>query len=171
MIEHRPDSDAPRDVARHYLGDLVYGANDGLVTTFAVVSGVAGAALPPRIVFILGVANLLADGFSMGASGYLAIRSVDGGHRGIREPLAHAAATFLAFVVAGTVPLAGYALGGASFAWSCAITGATMFAVGAARALVMPRSWLRAGTEMLLVGAAAALVAYGAGAWLGSWRA
>lgn len=27
-------------VTRHYLRDLVYGANDGIVTTFAVVTGV-----------------------------------------------------------------------------------------------------------------------------------
>src|SRR5690606_28491498 len=31
--------------ARHYVGDLVYGANDGIITTFAVVAGVAGADL------------------------------------------------------------------------------------------------------------------------------
>ena len=70
-----PELHTVRDVARHYLGDLVYGANDGLITTFAVVAGVAGAALAPRIVIILGVANLVADGFSMAASNFLAIRS------------------------------------------------------------------------------------------------
>ena len=64
-----------REVLQHYLGDLIYGANDGIVTTFAVVAGVAGADLSPRIVLILGISNLLADGFSMGASNYLAIRS------------------------------------------------------------------------------------------------
>ena len=30
---------------RHYLRDLVYGANDGIITTFAVVAGVAGGSL------------------------------------------------------------------------------------------------------------------------------
>src|SRR5688572_33392658 len=64
-----------REILQHYLGDVVYGANDGIITTFAVVAGVAGARLSPRIVLILGVSNLLADGFSMGASNYLAIRS------------------------------------------------------------------------------------------------
>ena len=37
-----------------YVRDLVYGANDGIITTFAVVAGVAGAKLPPSIVIILG---------------------------------------------------------------------------------------------------------------------
>lgn len=58
-----------------YLAEVIYGANDGIVTTFAVVSGVAGAALDPAIVIILGAANLLADGFSMGMSNYLSRRS------------------------------------------------------------------------------------------------
>ena len=38
-----------REVLQHYLGDIIYGANDGIVTTFAVVAGVAGAALSPRL--------------------------------------------------------------------------------------------------------------------------
>lgn len=171
-LAHEPASPATRDVVRHYLGDLVYGANDGLVTTFAVVSGVAGAALEPKIVLILGAANLLADGVSMGASGYLAIRSAasaDGVDRGIREPLAHAGMTFLAFFVAGAIPLAGYVLSGSSFAVSAALTGLTMFAAGAARSRVTPRPWLRCGLEMLAVGAAAAAVAYGLGALLSAW--
>jgi len=31
--------------ARHYIRDLVYGANDGIITTFAVVAGVTGGEL------------------------------------------------------------------------------------------------------------------------------
>lgn len=58
-----------------YLRDFVYGANDGIITTFAVVAGVAGANLSARIVLILGFANLLADGFSMAMSNYLSEKS------------------------------------------------------------------------------------------------
>lgn len=58
-----------------YLPDFVYGANDGIVTTFAVVAGAAGALLSPGVIIILGIANLLADGFSMGASNFLSLRS------------------------------------------------------------------------------------------------
>ena len=48
-----------------YLADAIYGAIDGTVTTFAVVSGVGGAGLSSGIVIVLGVANLIADGFSI----------------------------------------------------------------------------------------------------------
>ena len=63
---------------RHrYLKDFVYGAIDGAVTTFAVVSGVAGAGLSSGIVVVLGIANLVGDGFSMAASNFLGTRAED----------------------------------------------------------------------------------------------
>lgn len=58
-----------------YLRDFVYGAVDGTVTTFAVVAGVAGAQLSSGIVIIMGLANLLADGFSMAVGNFLATRT------------------------------------------------------------------------------------------------
>ncbi len=61
---------------RHnYLRDWIYGGIDGSVTTFAVVSGVAGAQLSPVIILIMGFANLLADGFSMAASNFLGTKA------------------------------------------------------------------------------------------------
>jgi VIT1/CCC1 family predicted Fe2+/Mn2+ transporter len=71
---HTPAAIRQRLAARtphSYLRDWVYGGIDGAVTTFAVVSGVTGAALGSRVVVILGIANLIADGFSMAASNYL----------------------------------------------------------------------------------------------------
>jgi len=53
-----------------YLRDWVYGGIDGAVTTFAIVAGVVGADLSNRVVLILGLANVVADGFSMAASNY-----------------------------------------------------------------------------------------------------
>lgn len=58
-----------------FLEDGVFGANDGIISTFAIVASVAGAALSPAIVIIIGVANMLADAFSMATSNYLATRS------------------------------------------------------------------------------------------------
>jgi VIT1/CCC1 family predicted Fe2+/Mn2+ transporter len=53
-----------------YLRDWVYGGIDGAITTFAIVAGVVGAELSNRVVLILGLANVVADGFSMAASNY-----------------------------------------------------------------------------------------------------
>ena len=53
-----------------YLRDWVYGGIDGTVTTFAIMAGVVGADLSAGVVIVLGIANLLADGFSMAAANY-----------------------------------------------------------------------------------------------------
>jgi VIT1/CCC1 family predicted Fe2+/Mn2+ transporter len=158
-------------IAQHYIRDVVYGANDGLITTFAVAAGVLGGGLSARTVLIIGAANLLADGLSMGVGNYLSIRSHEGAlaaqNRPVEEasPMRHGLATLLAFVAAGAVPLAPFALGvaGQAFAWSVSLTFLMMFAVGALRALVTIDRWWVAGLEMLLLGIAVAIAAYGSG--------
>jgi VIT1/CCC1 family predicted Fe2+/Mn2+ transporter len=61
---------------RHnYLGDFILGAVDGAVTTFAIVAGAAGAGLSNGVALVLGLANVLADGFSMAAGNFLRARS------------------------------------------------------------------------------------------------
>src|SRR3989344_4271530 len=63
------------DTGGKYLGEFVYGAIDGTITTFAVVAGAAGASLSSGVVIILGFANLLADGFSMACGNFLSERT------------------------------------------------------------------------------------------------
>ena len=62
-------------VKNTYLKDCVYGGIDGAVTTFAIVAGVHGAGFSPTIIVALGIANVLADGFSMAASNYSATKA------------------------------------------------------------------------------------------------
>lgn len=60
---------------RGVLRDMVYGSIDGSVTTFAIVAGVAGAGLSSTVIIALGIANVLADGFSMAAGNYSGTRA------------------------------------------------------------------------------------------------
>ena len=74
-LEHGHTSEAirarlARDPRISYLRDWIYGGIDGVVTTFAVVASVVGADLPSRVVLVLGLANLVADGFAMAAGNY-----------------------------------------------------------------------------------------------------
>ena len=159
-------------IARHYVRELIYGANDGIITTFAVVAGVAGGGLSLRVVLIVGAANLLADGLSMAAGNYLSIRS----HESVLEaqglpeeeafPFRHAVATFLAFVAAGLLPLVPYLVPELPidrFVLSIGFTLAAMFAIGASRALIANVGWWRAGVEMLALGSVVAALAYVSG--------
>ena len=158
--------------ARHYLRDMVYGASDGIVTTFAVVAGVAGGALPPKVALIIGAANLVADGLSMAVGNYMSIHSNEGVRRadGLPEeesqPVRHAAATFGSFAVAGMLPLLPYLIPidpAARFPLAIALTLVALFATGVFRAIVTEESWLRNGLLMLSLGAVVAGVAYLAG--------
>jgi VIT1/CCC1 family predicted Fe2+/Mn2+ transporter len=163
----------PLQIARHYVREFIYGANDGLITTFAVVAGVAGGGLSLRVVLVIGAANLIADGLSMAVGNYLSIRS----HESVLEaeglpeeeasPVRHAAATFLAFVLVGAVPLVPYVIPEVAldrFLASIGLTLLAMFAVGASRAAISNVRWWRAGFEMLALGAIVAALAYGSGA-------
>ncbi len=160
----------------HYLRDVVYGALDGVVTTLAVVAGAAGANLEPRVAIILGVANLVADGLSMGASNYLALKSeLQQARRPIDEeaPWRHGLATAASFAIVGCLPLFGYALAQVSRIPALPTAGIVAFvtlgAAGAVRAPFVNKSLVASAAEMLAIGAAAASAAYGAGALAELW--
>lgn len=72
------------------MSDWVLGAVDGVVTTFAIVAGVVGAGLSAGVVVVLGLANLAADGLSMGASRYLGAQAdLERRDRATRRERAH----------------------------------------------------------------------------------
>lgn len=221
-IEKRISAPPGRGVLR----DVVYGGIDGSVTTFAIVAGVAGAGLSPFVIVALGLANVLADGFSMAAGNYSGtkadqdnarrIRAVeerhiarnpDGERREVREilaqkglsgavleeatdaitadreswialmmegeyglggvdphPLRAATATFLAFLVAGMIPLLPFLLGlEQAFALSSWMTMGVFFGIGTLKSIWSLAPWWRSGLETLAIGGVAAAVAYAVG--------
>jgi VIT1/CCC1 family predicted Fe2+/Mn2+ transporter len=209
-----------------YLKDCVYGGIDGAVTTFAIVAGVHGAGFSPTIILALGIANVLADGFSMAASNYSAtkaeyedierLRSVERRHirdvpEGEREeirqilslkgltgrtledavvdvssnektwidmmlvdeygkapadpqPMRAALATFFSFMACGLVPLLPFLLSLSDpFPVAIVTTAITFFFIGLLKSNWSLSPWWRSGLETLLIGSAAAAIAYGAG--------
>lgn len=174
------------------LGEFVYGAIDGTVTTFAVVAGAAGAGLSSAVIVVLGFANLFADGFSMGASAYLSAKSKrdlkirqhteageehkphDMSHG--QRPLTDGITTFSSFVIVGFVPFVLYVvdslfnLGIASstlFIWSAILSALVFIGVGVLKARVTKTKVWRAAGETFLLGTVAAVLAYILGDLLG----
>lgn len=163
-----------RKILGRYIKDIIYGANDGIVTTFAVVAGSVGAGLSAKVILILGFASLLADGFSMGAGNYLGSRSerevmqADGIMYG-KSVTVPALLTFFSFIIAGSIPLLPFVFGGGgSFTLAIITTGAALLLVGSSLgALVLHRHWMLWGFEMLLIGGTASTIAYGIGYLIG----
>lgn len=60
---------------KDFISEFVYGGIDGAITTFAVVAGAEGANLSLAIVIILGMANLIADGFSMSVGNFFSTKA------------------------------------------------------------------------------------------------
>lgn len=58
-----------------WIGQAIYGANDGLGSVFGIVSGVAGATAGGPAVLIAGLAGMMASALSMGSGAYLATKS------------------------------------------------------------------------------------------------
>jgi VIT1/CCC1 family predicted Fe2+/Mn2+ transporter len=62
--------------AASWIGDAIYGVNDGLGAIFGIVSGVSGATLGnAHFVLIAGLAGMIASALSMGSGAYLAAKS------------------------------------------------------------------------------------------------
>jgi len=216
--EHTPEAIAARIAAatnHSYLGDGVLGAIDGAVTTFAIVAGASGAGLPGGVALVLGLANVLADGFSMAVGNYLKAKAdsqivararrleehhIDHIPDGEREEIRHifaakgfdgpeldhvvdvitrdrnrwvdtmvraAATTFVAFLVAGLVPLVPLVLVARphAFAVSAAATALAFLAIGVVKGLLTEVRPLRAGLETLFIGGGAAFLAWVVGTW------
>jgi VIT1/CCC1 family predicted Fe2+/Mn2+ transporter len=149
---------------------MVYGALDGVITTMAVVAGASGAHLGVRVGLILGLANLIGDGISMGASNYLGLKSEieqAGGDVRNEAPWRHGLATIAAFVAAGSVPLLAFGFhrpaGLSVFALAATLSLVVLAATGAARAPFVGRKPWKSAAEMMVVGVVAGLAAYGVG--------
>src|SRR3989338_2895630 len=143
-----------------YLKEFVYGALDGTVTTFAIIAGSAGANLNSSIVLILGISNVLADGFSMASSNYLSEKS---DHEQEEDktslPFKKAAATFVSFVMVGSIPLLPYLINTIFGVWtentffvSCIFTFTAFLLVGQIRGKSGKRNKMISGFETLIIG-------------------
>jgi VIT1/CCC1 family predicted Fe2+/Mn2+ transporter len=224
--DHSPEAIRKRLSAgpRHsYLRDWVYGGIDGSVTTFAVVAGVVGGQLPPAVILVIGMANIIADGFSMAASNFLGTKTeheeikhleeIENRHidtfpegereevrqifkaRGfegedlervtelitsdrtrwvrtmlteeyglpkeVRSPWLAAISTFSAFIICGLAALIPFLFGlPFPLVFASILTGCVFFAIGSLKSLWSTVSWWRSGFGTLLVGSAAASLAY-----------
>ena len=93
----------PSNLFASYIKEIVYGGNDGIVTTFAVVAGFSGAYTTAHAtlqmsmvtVVLFGLANLFADGAAMGLGSFLSLRAEQSVYQFARKKEAPEARGFL----------------------------------------------------------------------------
>jgi vacuolar iron transporter family protein len=157
-----------------YLSEFVYGGIDGAVTTFAVVAGATGARFDVKVILVLGFANLIADGFSMGIGSYLSTKSEQElmikRKESIKDepsPVINGATTYTSFILIGFVPLLAYTadyvfdLGlNNLFGIATLLTALAFIGIGWLKSKVAHSHVPRAVAETLVLGAIAASLAY-----------
>jgi len=165
-----------RRFERKYLPEFVYGGMDGVITTFAVVSGVVGATLSPAIILILGFANLFADGFSMSLSDYMSVKSQNELSRKLGKSASRTAiATFLSFVLMGLIPLLSFIIASATnsdyfirnqFWLAIIFTGAALLIIGWLKGIVTEKHRLKSAIQTFVLGGIAAFLAFVTGKYI-----
>jgi VIT1/CCC1 family predicted Fe2+/Mn2+ transporter len=208
--------------------DVIFGANDGLVSILALVAGVYGATTDSRPILIAGIAGAIAGAISMGAGAYLSSKSEkevmdkENRRKGIKiktdrreeierlkefyhskgfdkkeaaaiadkvfssvkssseisigeevglaqeyswSPIKACMLTGLSFAVVSVIPILPFAFLGLIPAVLTAVLAsiATLFLVGASKAIFTRKSWLRSGFEMMLIGILAAAATFAIG--------
>ena len=208
--------------------DVIFGANDGLVSILALVAGVYGAVTESHVILIAGVAGAVAGAISMGAGAYVSSKSEkevtekESERKGTRRkrtpekereellkfyqakgfkrqdaeaiaarvasemesraaytigeeigltseeswpPTKAGTLTGLSFAIVSLIPVLPFALMEVTPAVITAVIAsiATLFGVGASKAIFTRKSWIRSGLEMMAIGTLAAAVTYAIG--------
>lgn len=94
-----------------YLKSIIYGASDGIITNFNIISGATGLSMSPLSTFIIALTVLIADGLSMGISDFLSYKAEKEENPKTytnEEPYKHGLVTFGSFVLFGLIPLSLY---------------------------------------------------------------
>ena len=208
--------------------DVIFGANDGLVSILALVAGVYGAITESHVILVAGAAGAIAGAISMGAGAYLSAKSEkevtekESDRKGLKRkgtpeeekerlirfyqargfkrrdaeavadrvaqqlesresytigeevgltseeswpPTKAALFTGLSFAVVSLIPILPFAFMEVTSAVIMAVIAsiATLFGVGASKAVFTRKSWLRSGLEMMAIGTLAAAATYAIG--------
>jgi vacuolar iron transporter family protein len=146
-----------------FLGEFIYGATDGIITTFSIVAGAAGGDLVQRVITILGVSNVLSDGYSMGVSRYLSAKAeIEQGLLTNKNAVESGIVTFISFVVIGVLPILPFFLYSGYKAKKISLAIATiLFAlIGIIKGMILKQPILNKGIESLFIGLSAALISY-----------
>lgn len=153
-----------------FLRNLVFGVEDGLVSTVGLLSGIAIAGVDRETILLTGIVLIFVEGFSMAAGSFLSEASVEEMHGGVddtRGSIAAGAVMFTSYFVAGLIPLLPYLLltVGQAFSFSVGCSVAALFLLGYWSGRSTRTAWRKA-LRMMLVGGAAIFVGTLAGSLL-----
>jgi VIT1/CCC1 family predicted Fe2+/Mn2+ transporter len=145
-----------------FVRNLVFGIEDGLVSTVGLLSGIAIAGISGATIFLTGTILIFVEAFSMAAGSYLSEESVEENFEAPQtqtRSIEGSAVMFISYVVAGYIPLLPYVLMDVSraFTTSIVLAFASLFILGlwSGRKSHMA---LKSAWRMAIVGGAAIII-------------
>mgnify|MGYP001572534733 CR=1 FL=1 len=156
----------------YILRSIIYGGIDGIITMFNIISGITGAKLNYKYIFIIGLAVLISDGLSMGISDYLSLnadiklKQNYKKHDLVNEikPIKNGLITFFSFIFFGFIPIFLYFIFNKSknnkyIKLIISIT-ISLFLLGSTQSKYTNESWYFTGTRLSVFGIITALIAF-----------
>lgn len=156
-----------------FVRNLVFGVEDGLVSTVGLLAGIAVGGVPRATILLTGVVYIAVEGFSMAVGSVLSEHSGAEAEAHTDLPLSRAVGSgiimFFSFCVAGLVPLLPYILlgEGVAFAASIALSLLALFILGITGARAAGIPLIKQGSQMLILGGSAILLGVIVGKVLG----
>jgi VIT1/CCC1 family predicted Fe2+/Mn2+ transporter len=168
-------------VGAESIREVVFGVEDGVVQNMTLIAGMVGAALSNSVILLAGTINAIAGVLSMSMGTFLSSKAEQdvkmvAPHGAPRisndellgSPKSDALVMAGAYAAGAAVPLVPFVVGavstGVALAIAVMLTAATLFGLGAAKAVVSHQSRVRSGLEMLILASAAGLAGYALGA-------
>lgn len=149
-------------VDEDYLRSVIFGCEDGLVSTTGSVIGISVGSRDPQIVILAGLVIITVEAISMAAGEFLsqeAVQELDGDKRKSR-PVFAALLMLMSYFVAGMIPLTPFLLFSLNKAIiiSIGLAFISLFLLGVAKGKVIGVSKFKSGLKILIVGGVATTI-------------
>lgn len=149
---------------RGILRNFIFGAEDSLVSTVGLLSGVSFAGLNSRSVILSGVILILVEALSMAAGVYIAEDSTNELEPKSRQDnqLSDGVVMFFTYLLIGLIPLLPYFYAEdtrAGFYWSIGFSLAAMLAIGIFKGLIVGRHILKSALKVVAIGGTVTVIA------------
>lgn len=150
-----------------YVRNFIFGAEDSLVSTVGLLSGIALAGMSRQEIIVSGIILVLVEAFSMSVGSFLSERSTEEAdhHASKSRTLAASVIMFISYFGCGLVPLSPYLLlsGGSAFYVSIIVSLIALFILGLVSARILKTHQFKNALRMLLIGGLAILLGVAVG--------
>ncbi len=146
-----------------YLRSVIFGLQDGLVSTTGVVVGISVGAPNQAVIILASFVAISVEASSMAAGEYSsekAVHQMDKRHRHKDDLLMDAVLMFVSYFLAGMVPIMPFIILPVEIARFVSVIGAlvALFAVGYFKGKIVQEKAFRSASEMLVIGGLATAI-------------